>query len=72
MTPEKVQSSLSQEVKIDDLTLCIVPDKNTEILCYEVKANMDGEEFLIYLDATDGKEVEILKIIDDQMGYTVM
>lgn len=72
MTSEEIESNLSKTIRIDGISLCVVPDNNTEILCYEVKANMDGEEFLIYLDATDGKEVEILKIIDDQMGYTVM
>ena len=72
MTIIDAQSCLAPQLKVQQTQLCIVPVDNTEVLCYEIKVSNDGEEFLVYINASTGEEVDLLKIIKDKMGYTVM
>jgi len=72
ITSQEASLKIANELKVETSNLCIVPDGNSEVFCYEIKVNNDTEKFLIYIDAITGEEVDILKIIEDKMGYTVM
>lgn len=72
MTVQQAKDCIAKDLEAQRAELCIVPDGNQEKLCYEIKVKKDTESFLIYIDAVSGEEVDILKIIEDKMGYTVM
>ncbi len=44
----------------------------TERLCYEFAIRKDETDYLVYIDAVNGEEAEILKIIDTNEGSLVM
>ena len=53
--------------------LAIIPTKwDTEILCWEFKGKVDGSEFLVYINAENGKEQDVLVIKDTPDGVLTM
>lgn len=66
---EEVQSMLSPLFNVVETNLALVPaTAQTEVLCYEFKGNLNDDEFVIYLDAATGDEVQIFRIISDENG----
>ncbi len=48
--------------------LCLIPqDETKETLCYEFECQQNGTYF-VYIDAMTGKEIEILYVIDTDLG----
>jgi len=43
-----------------------------EKLCYEIRAEAAGNEYLIYIDAMTGAEAEIMQVVVDATGTLVM
>lgn len=60
---------VSPNLKINSEAIAIIPtESGHEKLCYEFKGEYGGDNFIVYLDANSGKEVNILKIIIDENG----
>lgn len=55
------------EVKENRLALVTVPG-NKEVLCYEFRGTRNKEEFLVYINAANGKEEKIDRIIQTPRG----
>ncbi len=72
ITVESAKEVLNDEVVVNRHFMAVVPKGNKEVFCYEFHCTSGGDDYLIYIDAQNKKEVEILKIVDGQMGYTVM
>ena len=43
-------------------------DENTEVLCYEFKGTVENKNFLVYINAENGEEEEILVILETEGG----
>ena len=70
---EKVKEKLNTELDIQSEGLAIIPTKwKTEILCYEFKGKIDNREFLVYINAENGKEEDILVITNTPNGTLTM
>lgn len=52
--------------------LCLVPDDDKEVLCYEVYGEINEYKYFIYYDATTGMEINILKVIDSEDGELLL
>ena len=65
---EDARDMVSARLSITQEQLCIIPHGQEELLCYEFVGTWADSEFLIYIDALSGREVEILKIIDAENG----
>ena len=44
----------------------------TERLCYEFKCTMNGDSYILYIDAQDGSEAQVFRIIDSEDGTLVI
>ena len=54
-------------------SLVIIPTEwKTEILCYEFKGKIDETEFLVYVNAKNGREENILVIRETPGGILTM
>ncbi len=57
---------LSKSLNIKSARLAVIPTEwNTEILTYEYVCEKDNQTYYIYVDALSPKEVNILRVIDD-------
>ena len=73
ITLEEAKSHLNTRLEILSEGLAIIPTEwKTEIFCYEFKGKVDNTDFLVYINAENGKEENILVIINTPNGTLTM
>lgn len=73
VTKEEAKKTLNKELEIQSEGMAIIPTEwKTEILCYEFKGKVEDNEFLVYINAEDGKEEDILVITNTPNGTLTM
>lgn len=70
LTPSQARSKLSSHLKnISGGRLVLIPtNTNQEKLTYEYRGQLDNNTFLIYINALDGKEERVLRLIRNSEG----
>ena len=69
VSKEKAKENLNKDIEIQSEGLAIIPTEwKTELLCWEFKGKVDDTEFLVYINADNGREQDILVIIDTPNG----
>ena len=73
ITIEEAKKNLNKDLKILSEGQAMIPTEwKTEIQCYEFKGKVDDNEFLIYINVENGREEDILVIIDTPNGTLTM
>ncbi|MCI8383734.1 MAG: germination protein YpeB [Clostridia bacterium] len=73
ITKEEAKKSLNKELEIQSEGLAIIPTEwQSEILCYEFKGKVEDREFLVYINAENGREEDILIITNTPNGTLTM
>ena len=73
ITKEQAKERINKTLEISSEGLAVIPTKwQTEVLCYEFKGKIDGTEFLVYINAEDGIEQDILVIKNTPNGVLTM
>ncbi|MFA7410742.1 MAG: germination protein YpeB [Tissierellaceae bacterium] len=62
------RAKVKESFVIDSTRLAIIPKGKDEVLCYEFKGKQDQGDFIVYINALDGSEEQILQIIQDENG----
>ena len=69
ITREQAKKDLNKDLEIISEGMAIIPTEwKTEILCYEFKGKVDEKEFLVYINAENGREEDVLVIINTPNG----
>ena len=69
ISQEEAKEKLNKRIEISSQKLAIIPTEyNTEILCWEFTGKAGDNEFLVYINAENGKEEDILMIINTPNG----
>lgn len=72
ISSEEAKKNLNKNLQIETQRLAIIPTEwKTEILCYEFKGKVDDKEFLVYINAENGREEDILIITNTGEGTVV-
>ena len=70
---ETAKQKLNKELQIKSEGLAVIPTNwNSEILCWEFKGKVDDSEFLVYINAENGREEDILVIVNTPNGTLTM
>lgn len=73
LTLEQARSFISPHLKVDRARLAVIPtDAGQEKLTYEFRGTTGPNTFLVYIDAVNGEEAKILKLIGTPAGTLVM
>ena len=73
ITKDDAKKVLNSKLNIESEGLAIIPTEwQTEILCYEFKGKINDTEFLVYINAENGNEEDILVIKDTPNGILTM
>ena len=73
ITQEEAKKILNKELEIISEGMAIIPTEwKTEILCYEFKGKVEDREFLVYINAENGREEDILVINNTPNGTLTM
>lgn len=69
ITREQAKKDLNKDLEIISEGMAIIPTEwKTEILCYEFKGKVDEKEFLVYINAENGREEDVLVITNTPNG----
>lgn len=69
ITKEEAKKKLNKDLEIQSEGLAVIPTEwQTEILCYEFKGKIKDTEFLVYINAENGDEEDILIITNTPNG----
>ena len=73
ISKEEAKKNLNKNLQIESEGMAIIPTEwKTEILCYEFKGKVDDREFLVYINAENGREEDILIITNTPNGTLAM
>ena len=73
ISKEEAKKKLNKDLEIKAEGLAVIPTEyKTEILCWEFKGAVGGTEFLVYINAENGKEEDILTIVNTPNGTLTM
>ena len=73
ISKEKAKKKLNKDLEIQSEGLAVIPTEwQTEILCYEFKGKIKDTEFLVYINAENGDEEDILIITNTPNGTLTM
>lgn len=69
LTLEQAQKILRPGIEIKENRLAIIPKSgNQEAFCYEFRGSINGEDYLIYINAANGREEKLQRIIKTPRG----
>ena len=69
ISKEKAKESLNKNLNIESERLTMIPTEwKTEILCWEFEGNVNGLDFIVYVNCETGKEEDILIITNTPNG----
>jgi len=69
LSQEEALALINPRLQAERPRLCIIPDRDTERLCYEIPGRYDGQEYRVYIDAATGEEAQILLMVDTTDGH---
>ena len=73
ISKEKAKESLNKNLNIQSEGLAVIPTEyHTEIFCWEFKGKIEETEFLVYINAENGNEENILVIKNTPNGTLTM
>ena len=68
LSAQEAAERIAAHARTDNVQLCVIPSDAGERLCYECRLIFNEETYLVYLDAQDGSEVQLLKLIPLENG----
>ncbi len=69
LTMEEAHAKISTGLEVSATRLALVPkDSLREVLCYEFKGAFNGKNFIVYVNAENGREEEIFLLIESEDG----
>ena len=73
ITEEEAKKDLNKNLEIISSGMAVIPTEwKSEILCYEFKGKVEDKEFLVYINAENGREEDILIITNTPNGILAM
>ncbi len=73
VSKEKAREKINKNLEIQSEGLAMIPTEyQSEILCWEFKGVVDDRQFLVYINVENGKEEDVLVILDTPNGVLTM
>ncbi len=73
ITKEEAKQNLNKNLNIQSEGLAIIPTEyKTEVLCYEFKGKVDNKDYIVYINAENGREQDILLVVNSEEGTLTM
>lgn len=73
LTEKEAEQKVNKNLKIEGRKLTLIPlESGKEVLAYEFKGTYKGDTFYVYINALNGNEEKILKVIKTEHGDLTM
>ncbi|MBQ7655267.1 MAG: germination protein YpeB [Clostridia bacterium] len=68
LTREEARANVSERLALSSSRLCLIPTAGGEKLCYEFQGEYAGHTYLSYINASTGRQEELLKVVEGAAG----
>lgn len=69
LTPEEAKAKVNSRVQVEGIRKAVIPMLNgKEAFTYEINGKLNGEQYLIYINALTGDEENILQVVSQPEG----
>ncbi len=73
LSEKEALAEVNPQLKIESKRLAVIPLENLkEVMVYEFKGNLNGDVFIVYINAQTGDEERILKVVETNGGTMTM
>lgn len=73
ISKSEARKFVSEDLEVTSARLAIVPyGQKAERLCYEFTGTKDDEIYYVYIDAQNGRQIEMFKVINSEQGKLLM
>ena len=73
LSESSARQMVNSSLKIKECKLALIPlEYDREVLCYEFTCNMEGSTYYVYINALNGIEENILKVVNTDNGNLLM
>ena len=73
ISENEARDKVKKHLNIKNVKLAVIPlDSRREVLCYELRGDFNGQNYLIYINAQTGNEERILLLLESEEGYLTM
>lgn len=73
ITVEEAIAKVNKRMEVTNTRLAVIPtDSGQERFSYEIAGSLNGEQFLVYVNAITGKTDQVLKLIETPVGTLTM
>ena len=72
LSAEQAKAKVYSEIDISTCRLAVVPIGKSEKLAYEISGVYDDSIFYVYIDAVNGRQIEMFKVIESSEGTLLM
>lgn len=70
---EEARSMVSSQLAVDQVRLAFIPTGGGgERLCWEFRGEFGGDTFFVYIDATNGQEAQIFRVVNTDRGNLIV
>lgn len=68
LTEDDAKESVSSLLSVTQSQLCLIPLDDKEILCWEFSGTYQGTQYLVYINAENGRQENLLQIVESGTG----
>lgn len=69
LTAQQAKAKVSRRLNVDSSGMALIPkDSLEEVLCYEFHGTFDNRNYIIYINAENGREEQILILLESENG----
>ena len=69
LSEDEAENKVSSHLDVEESGLALIPkDSLEEVLCYEFTGSFGDKNFIIYINAENGREERILMLIESEEG----
>ncbi len=73
LSKEQARAKVNDSIDVDTVRLVVVPiGASTEKLCYEFSGTLEGQTYYVYIDAMNGRQIEMFKVVSGTEGELLM
>lgn len=65
---EEAQGALSEKLSVTAARLCVIPQNKNEYLCWEFTGACAGRTYFVYIDANNGRQRDIQRLVESDNG----
>lgn len=68
LSEEQARAQVGRRLEVEKSRLCLIPTDSEEKLCYEFQGTYGGHTYLTYINALDGRQEDVLKVVEGETG----